>query len=398
MAHSIRRSTRGRTVTGVAVVAVGMGLALPAAVATASTQTQPVGQSHLRVSPGAGVPGNFKAQSMSWLTAKQAWVLGSGKCSPKPCSDVVRTSDGGGTWNLVGSVPVPIQGPRRERPVGVTEIRMSSAETGWAFGPKLLSTDDGGVSWTDVPLPSHAQQVLSLGTTAAGAYLVTSPCLFGQGFCGKPLTAWFTSDSGGTYSKVPVQLSEGVAANVATYGGTVYISEGTLQSGGSEDAMYVSRNGNPFSSRPSPCDHAQDLELVQVVPTSATQVNLLCVGDPGMSKAVKTVYRSSDTGRTVTYAGQAGLYGLQSQLAASASGNLAMSSVSDGSFIYVNNTGGTTWTMPVAIGDGGIGWNDIVYTTDKVAWVIYAPAATFFPQGVLYVTRDAGATWERSPF
>jgi lipoprotein-anchoring transpeptidase ErfK/SrfK len=75
-----------------------------------------------------------------------------------------------------------------------------------------------------------------------------------------------------------------------------------------------------------------------------------------------------------------------------------MSSQSDGSFLYVNDGGGTTWTMPVGIGDGGLGWNDIVYTTNKVAWVVYAPAATFFSQGVLYVTRDAGLTWDPAPF
>src|SRR5207245_346090 len=101
--------------------------------------------------------------------------------------------------------------------------------------------------------------------------------------------------------------------------------------------------------------------LTQVVPTSPTDVAILCVGDPGAFKADKFVYRSTNTARTDSYAGATDRHGYDSQLAASPSGNLAVASSSDGSFIYTNNTGKTTWTMRVAYSDGGRGWNDIVY-------------------------------------
>jgi hypothetical protein len=56
------------------------------------------------------------------------------------------------------------------------------------------------------------------------------------------------------------------------------------------------------------------------------------------------------------YAGMMGANGYQSQLAVSRSGDLAVASVSDGSFIYINNTrGGTTWTTVWASSDGGAG-------------------------------------------
>jgi hypothetical protein len=368
-----------------------VALAVPAAAVPAHQAAQ---AHHTRP---AGVPGDFKAQSMDWLTPKHAMVLGTGQCSPKPCSDLVTTTDGGSSWNLVGSLPVPVEKLGSGKARGVTEVRFATNSVGWAFDPVLAQTTDGGTTWTRVALPSPAKQVLSLDTNTHGAYAVMSSCRYQQGFCKRPLTFWHLSLTG-DWKQIALDLPVNVEADVAVYGKTVYVVDNTLFTGGDEDALYASTDGRTFSSRPSPCDHTQDLALYQVVPTSATDVSELCIGDPGMSKAVKTVYRSTDTGKTLDPAGQAGLYGIQSALAVSPTGNLAMSSQSDGSFIYVNNTGGTSWTMPVGIGDGGLGWNDIVYTRAKVAWVVYAPANGFMPEGVLYVTRDAGNTWSPSPF
>src|SRR5260370_17342543 len=87
-----------------------------------------------------------------------------------------------------------------------------------------------------------------------------------------------------------------------------------------------------------------------------------------------------------------GLFGMQAELAASASGNLAVASSSDGSFIYINDTHKTAWTMVEGIGDGGAGWSDISYVTTTRAWVVYGPA-DFSNIGQLWVTRDAGPHW-----
>jgi len=94
-----------------------------------------------------------------------------------------------------------------------------------------------------------------------------------------------------------------------------------------------------------------------------------------------------------------GAYGYQSQLAVSRSGNLAVASVSDGSFIYINNThGGTRWTMVWASSDGGAGWNDIHYVTDREAWIVRgAPSWLLNGPGKLYVTHDAGKNWYIHP-
>jgi hypothetical protein len=128
------------------------------------------------------------------------------------------------------------------------------------------------------------------------------------------------------------------------------------------------------------------------VAISATRVALLCDGNPGFSKAVKSVFVSDDTAKTDAYAGQTGLLGIQAQLAASPSGNLAVASWSDGSFLYVNDSHRAAWSMVAGLGDGGAGWNDIIYVTGTRAWVVYGPADVS-DIGQVWVTRDGGRSW-----
>ena len=75
-------------------------------------------------------------------------------------------------------------------------------------------------------------------------------------------------------------------------------------------------------------------------------------------------------------------------------GTLVVSSYSAGSWIY-RNGGGQTWTISVSLSDAGEGWNDIVFTTHKVGFVIYGPAGVwpYNRIGQLWETQDGGATW-----
>jgi photosystem II stability/assembly factor-like uncharacterized protein len=330
---------------------------------------------------------------MSWLTPRTAYVVGAGTCSPKPCSDVVTTTDGGTTWSLAGSLPVQIASQGNPKPLGVTEVRFASSDVGWAFTPLLVQTTDGGQTWSREPIPGHGKQVLSLSANSDGAYAVVSHCPWAEAPCGKSLSLWHTStEAGAAWTRIPLELPDSVTADVAAYGDTVYVLDPLAGDGGT-DLLYASTDGQTFAGRPIPCNNANNVGLIQVVATSATDVALLCDAPIGFGNAFKKVYVSHDTGLTDRSRGQLGMNGIQAQLAESRTGKLAVASYSDGSFIYVNDDHSKTWTMPVGIGDGGRGWNDIVYTTGKVAWVVYSPAGLFNGDGVLYVTHDAGLTW-----
>jgi photosystem II stability/assembly factor-like uncharacterized protein len=212
------------------------------------------------------------------------------------------------------------------------------------------------------------------------------------GLCNnQPLSLWRTTTlTGSSWTRIPLDLPAYVTANVSAFGTSVYVVDPQL---GKPDKFYASTDGRHFSSRSVPCDKTPDIQLVQAVPTSKTDVALLCVGNPGFSKADKFVFRSTDTGKTYTYAGTMSAYGYQSELAASPSGNLAVASSSDGSFIYLNDSHKTAWTTQVAYSDGGRGWNDMVYLTNRDAWVVYSPVDYFSGIGKLYFTHDGGRTW-----
>ncbi len=376
-----------RRVAGVGTVAAAAltAMAVPSAAGAAPKAL---------TAPATAVPAWFRASAMTWTSATRGWVLGARSCGiRKNCatSQVIATTDGGSTWHLVGTIKATI--PKLGLgTTGITEIRMATPKVGWAFAPELFRTADGGRTWKAMPLPGHGKQVLDLAVTATSAYVIVSPCAYLTGLCGKTqLTAWRTSLAGRTWIRMPVKLRINVGANVAAYGKTVYLVEPALRH---PSQLYASTDGGRrFAARPVPCTAAQEHTLIQAVPYSATRVAFLCDGNPGFSKAVKAVYRSANTGKTDTYAGTMGPFGIQAQLTVSPSGNLAVESWSDGSFIYINDTRGTTWHTAIASGDGGAGFNDITYVGKRVVWVVGAPASMFADYGKLLVSRDAGRHW-----
>jgi hypothetical protein len=341
---------------------------------------------------GAPVPASFKANSITWVSAQQGWVLGAAQCAKNTCSDVIGTSDGGKTWQLIGTVKAPLANIGKGTH-GVTTVRFATPSVGWSFGigSLLFRTGNGGKSWARMPVPGGARQVLGMAASATQTYLITSDCVLGKALCAKPLGFWRIATGGSAWTHIPLNLPASNVAGVSVLGKAVYVVDEQLERGRA-DKLYASTDGVHFASRPAPCDHTQDIALMQAVALPAGHVALLCDGNPGFSKAVKTVYTSANTGKTDTFAGQMGLFGIQAELAASPSGNLAVASASDGSFIYINDTHKKAWTMVEGIGDGGAGWNDISYVSNTTAWVVYGPA-DFTDIGQLWVTHDSGHHW-----
>lgn len=346
---------------------------------------------------GAGIPASFIAQSITWLTPSRGWVLGTqacGKAGNCATSQVIETSNAGKTWRLDGTIAarVPKAG---NGSAGITEIRFASAKVGWAFGPSLYRTVNGGKTWTQAIIPGHGKQVLGLAASPAGTFAIVSPCTYGTGLCTrKPLTTWRVSRSSTSWTQMPVNLRLNVSASVAALGKSVYLVNPAVGSP-HVSQFYVSTDGGfHFSKRLIPCTAAEENTLIQAVPYSATKVGLLCDGNPGFGKAVKAVYLSSNNGKTDSYAGTLGLFGIQAQLAISSAGHLAVAAQSIGTFMYINDNHRTKWYMVIGSGDGGAGWNDITYVSATVGYVVYSPASLFPGFGVIYATHDSGRHWK----
>lgn len=336
----------------------------------------------------------FHAQSMSWVSPQHGWLLGSADCGTATCTTSAGTTNGGTSWKNLGGLAAPIT---NEDATGVTEVRFADDLHGWAFAPALWATSDGGTSWQPQTAPG-GKPVMALAANAQVAYLLVSGCDFGQGLtgCRRGATLWRTTPGSGTWTQVSLRLPIAIAGVLAVSGSTAYA---VLFTPGSTDGdtIEATTDGSHWSSRPDPCDSASAEYLSSVAPSSPTQVALLCQGDIGFGFAEKRVLRSNDTGLTTADAGTLNQYGIVSQLTASPNGTLLVSSYSIGSWIY-RNAGGQTWTTPEDLGDGGIGWNDIAFTTDQVAFVVHGPAGCCGGHGVgeIWKSTDGGVTWRQT--
>lgn len=350
-----------------------------------------------RVASAQAVPKGFKASAMSWTSASNGWVLGAESCGLRhncKTSQVVATANGGKSWHLAGTIHAQI--PKLGLgTAGITEIRMATSKVGWIFAPGLYRTADGAKTWRKVAIPGGGKQVLSLAVTPDAAYAITSPCGYMMGLCTGHLTAWRTSLTAASWTKMrlPQRLHANVEANVAAFGKAVYIVNDRVENSLHTQLLVSTDGGTHFASKPNPCTAAQIFNLVQAAPYSATKVGLLCDGNPGFGKAVKAVYLSRDNGTTDRYAGTLPPYGIQAQLAISPSANLLVASYSIGSFIDINDSHGTTWHQIIGSGDGGAGMNDPAYVSKNEAWVVYGPASMFADYGELLKTTDGGRHW-----
>src|ERR1044071_8436552 len=147
---------------------------------------------------GSAVPSSFHAQSVSWISPDQGWMLGAVQCGTTMCAAVLGTTDGGVTWNKLGPLAAPVT---LEKATGVTEVRFADDLHGWAFEPALWATSDGGATWQREAPPGGGHLVLALAGDAAGVYAVVSPCKFGR-TCSHPLTFWRTTPGQGSWTQV----------------------------------------------------------------------------------------------------------------------------------------------------------------------------------------------------
>ncbi len=373
--------------------------AVVASVAVLAAMTLTGGSASAAAEP-SGFPAGFAGQSMSWTSPEHGWAMGSAACGQSTCTTVVRTVDGGATWQTTGTIGAPLSLEDRS---GVTVVRFADDLHGWAFDPSLWTTSDGGVTWT-MQTTQGGRPLVALAAGPGVAYSVVSACRFNQPVsnCTHPTTLWKTTPGQRRWTQVSLSLPVANQAAVSVRGSVAYVVvAATLIDGAAAprgdaavDALDVTLDGQTWSSRPDPCHPADGETLREAVPMSQQRVVLLCQGDIGFGKAEKIALVSKDNGATTMGAGTMPQLGIETQLAATPSGTLVAASYSIGSWIYLNQRG-QTWTTPVDLGDGGMGWNDVLFTTDQIGFVIHGPATCCggFGPGELWETQDGGLTW-----
>jgi hypothetical protein len=183
-ARTLLHSSTGRTSSAVAALASPRkasprpGKSRAAGGATPETHSATIGPlptSALSAgSSGSVAPAKFQPTSVTFINTQIGAVIGQagspGHCASIYCTSLAGTSDYGTSWYGV-SAP---QAGAPSGAAGVSQVRFLNLSDGWAFGPGLFVTHDGGRHWTAEP--TYGLRVTDLETAGGHAFALFASC------------------------------------------------------------------------------------------------------------------------------------------------------------------------------------------------------------------------------
>ncbi len=348
----------------------------------------PAGQASISGSSYAPAA-NFAPTSATFVSGSLGAALGQSPCKDSACTAVAGTSNYGQSWYAIDAPPA---GPP-DGSSGVSEVRFLNAQDGWAYGPQLFATQDGGATWGAVTgLPGR---VIDLATINGAAYAVVATCDgTGQDYAaGCTSFALYSSPAGsarwrpvrGAAAQLPVtqgslQLTDAfgyLLAGPVLYSGSV--------SGGSWGAVTISSGPVPacLNGHGHQAAAGQSGLIAPVNPGSG--LYLLCQQAAG-GKPV--IYQSADGGRTWQPDGPADLAGRATSLAVAPGSDAIIAATTSGLYYSAD---GRTWQRPSVEGQAPPGGFSFVGMTTEGEGVAVPAGRTVRD---IYITMDGGQTWQ----
>lgn len=378
--------------------------ALPTTPASAPATTPP--SAAPSAAPAGGpVPAGFQAVSVTFASSDLGWVLGTAPCSAPPCTSILRTSDGGRTWTAIPAPRTPLLGAGLAAEAspgsGVSGLRFADPDDGWAFGPDLWATHDGGATWHRVTIPGMASaQVVAL-EAAGGSVHAALYDMAGTG--GPSVRVASSSVSGDAWTTSPVKVEIGA--------GPVPVTQLVL-AGTSGWLVQVDRtvvggarlvNGTWVAWTP-PC--AKVVGPAVLAASGPTELVAAC--DVGLWSAPQGehLYVSHDSGATFTETGTPVPLDQTAEIASPGAGSVFVAgTTSQGSAIVASFDGGQTWQTMLEVAQSGgqdAGFTYLGFTTSTQGVAITESGAGtsngLQQVGTLLMTRDGGRTWTKVSF
>lgn len=332
---------------------------------------------------GSAAPAGFAAASVTFVSLREGWVLGSVPCASGLCPVLLRTQDGGRTWVAIPAPSSTVStGPQTN---GVREVRFADANDGWVYGPELWSTHDGGAHWTREDLPVRGS-VEALETSAGAVHAVVFAENGGSNAVeieSSPAgrDSWTASPTTIPFGAGPVPQAQLVLQGTA---GWILENDRTIVGG----ARLT--NGH-WSTWQPPCTGAGGPAVLAASSVS----NLDAVCDEGIwtgTAVAVRAYRSSDGGATMQRIGTAIPCSFNAQLASPGPSTAVLGcSLSDGTDVLMATfDSAATWTIVDRASKGG-SWNDVGFTSPTQGVAVEIDAAG--KGGSLLMTFDGGHHW-----
>jgi hypothetical protein len=311
---------------------------------------------------------------------------------------MAATDDAGATWH---GLPAPVAGAP-DGGTGVGQVRSLDGANAWAFGPQLYATHDGGRTWTKIA--THGLRVTGLETVGDRAFAVWARCTgTGPDFAGNCTSFTLYSTPAGLDDWSPVTGVTGLQANPAGTPGSAQLvltgSQGYLltPAGGLVSGPVTGReNWQPVTTA-LPCvpgnAESSGHPLRAMLAATGPGLVLLCAGQQGGSRQVKTLYYSADGGRTWNTAGPAPGTGIAMSLSGTPGGPVLVAT-SKGIDVSTNTPGSgpLAWrTARGATAPGGYSYVGMTTSAQGVA----VPADEGL--NAVWFTYDGGAHWQESP-
>ncbi len=340
---------------------------------------------------------SFQVADLAFVDALHGWALGRLRTADTGGTVALRhTSDGGLSWQAV-------QAPGTDgAPPPVSHIRFASTRDGWAFGPGLFSTHDGGKSWRDESPPG---EIIALETSGGVAWAIARTGGEGAGEEGQDALVYWTAQLG-VWSKPTSPLPAADVADLLAAGEREawLVCEDAAQ-GLLRARIWVTRDRGETWNEPAPAFSVPGEASLAM--DDSRQLWLVSTGGPATYMQTKQVAVSADGGASWSRVADALPVGLDPAFPTPQFDNLPLTGIvsdvaavsKDCAFIALTHgsvvgtrDGGRTWRGLIDARDlivAGGGFRRVLFVDRYHGWAASG-------QDLIYRTDDGGLTWEQA--
>jgi hypothetical protein len=338
--------------------------------------------------------------SATFISARTGWALGVRSWCLHGCRlELRKTTDHGRRWFAVPAPPAPYAAAgRTPAPGAVASIRFADARDGWAFGPGLWATHNGGRTWRQVSL--HGWAVQSLAAGGGHVIAAVTRCAFpSNASCGR-FRVYSAPVTWDRWRPVPgasgTQGLMGAAPSpvVTVAAGTGFVTATAAGFGGTQQPPALLTGPADGSARwhqlVTPC---AKWAAIQIAATPGLILALGCTDEPGAGSQLKRAYLGGVFGGTWNPLADPSAGGYLETVSITPAGTILLSG--GRSDVYVTWDGGRTWhgtadtspSMDLAYQGGDT--LSAAMTTDAQGFTLEPGASP----GKIWFTYDGAHTW-----